>query len=258
MSLNFIDNRRSNTYTNKTWSEVSGIGLEEINCMEREFLIGVDFNLYVDKTTYASWLNLLKGLVMAKERDSRQFRKTRGPLRSSRPSNVHGSAGPASRSYSSTYRAPHRARSTSPNSKAAVAPRATNPYPPKIITATTCSPSPRPGTKRSAEAAFSPTSATFAHAPAKRPMPMSLHIPEYPVHAASAPSSISPLETLQSFGNMKIDSPHVPQPSHSTHLTPHEWSSGSAARLSAPETLVAAYSLDEGRRTTAPQVRLDR
>jgi hypothetical protein len=69
----------SNTYTNKTWSEVSGISLEEINCMEREFLTGVDFNLYVDKTTYASWLNLLKGLVIAKERDARRL--LRGGMR---------------------------------------------------------------------------------------------------------------------------------------------------------------------------------
>lgn len=69
----------SNTYTNKTWSEVSGISLDEINCMEREFLTGVDFNLYVDKTTYASWLNLLKGLVIAKERDARRL--LRGGMR---------------------------------------------------------------------------------------------------------------------------------------------------------------------------------
>jgi hypothetical protein len=62
----------SNTYTNKTWSEVSGIELEEINRMEREFLLGVDFNLYVDKPTYEAWLNLLKGLVWAKERDCRR------------------------------------------------------------------------------------------------------------------------------------------------------------------------------------------
>ncbi|KAF6757840.1 hypothetical protein DFP72DRAFT_1110700 [Ephemerocybe angulata] len=38
--------------------------------MEREFLHGVDFNLYVDKPTYESWLHLLKGLVQAKEHDS--------------------------------------------------------------------------------------------------------------------------------------------------------------------------------------------
>jgi len=68
-----VDFFSSNTYTNKTWSEVSGISLDEINRMEREFLLGVDFNLYVDKTTYASWLNLLKGLVLAKERDARRL-----------------------------------------------------------------------------------------------------------------------------------------------------------------------------------------
>jgi len=62
----------SNTYTNKTWSEVSGIELEEINRTEREFLLRVDFNLYVDKPTYEAWLNLLKGLVWAKERDCRR------------------------------------------------------------------------------------------------------------------------------------------------------------------------------------------
>lgn len=52
---------------------MSGISLDEINRMEREFLLGVDFNLYVDKMTYASWLNLLKGLVLAKERDARRL-----------------------------------------------------------------------------------------------------------------------------------------------------------------------------------------
>jgi len=62
----------SNTYTNKTWSEVSGIELEEINRMEREFLLGVDFNLHVDKPTCEVWLNLLKGLVWAKERGCRR------------------------------------------------------------------------------------------------------------------------------------------------------------------------------------------
>lgn len=53
----------SNTYTNKTcqWSDVSSISLEELNKMEREFLIGIDYCLFVDETTYNSWLSLLKG-----------------------------------------------------------------------------------------------------------------------------------------------------------------------------------------------------
>ncbi len=37
--------------------------------MEREFLGGIESRLYVDKLTYDSWLQLLKGLVMAKERE---------------------------------------------------------------------------------------------------------------------------------------------------------------------------------------------
>ncbi len=37
--------------------------------MEREFLAGIGFNLYVDKETYVRWVGgLLEGLVMAKER----------------------------------------------------------------------------------------------------------------------------------------------------------------------------------------------
>ena len=43
--------------------------------MEREFLMGIDFSLYVDEPTYYSWVNLLKGLVMAKEKHSRQWQR---------------------------------------------------------------------------------------------------------------------------------------------------------------------------------------
>jgi len=35
--------------------------------MEVEFLQGVAFNPYVDKSTYASWLNLLKGRSCKRE-----------------------------------------------------------------------------------------------------------------------------------------------------------------------------------------------
>src|ERR1700678_2805006 len=115
----------SNTYTNKTWSEVSGIDLEEINRMEHEFLIGVDFNLYVDISTYESWLNLLKGLIMAKECDSKHFRKSKNLAHQSRlaatPQHLSSTA-PATRTYvtSSRPKPPvyrHRARSTSPTSR---------------------------------------------------------------------------------------------------------------------------------------------
>ena len=45
--------------------------------MEREFLQGVGFKLFVDAVTYESWLNLLKGLVMAKEREYGRWRARR-------------------------------------------------------------------------------------------------------------------------------------------------------------------------------------
>jgi hypothetical protein len=38
----------------RAWWEVFGIGLEEINRMGRGFLIGIEFGLYVDKSTYES------------------------------------------------------------------------------------------------------------------------------------------------------------------------------------------------------------
>lgn len=65
----------SNTYTNKTWSDVSGIALSEINLMEREFLQGVEHALYIDFGTYQRWGKLLGGLLLAKERDKGTWRR---------------------------------------------------------------------------------------------------------------------------------------------------------------------------------------
>jgi hypothetical protein len=230
----------SNTYTNKTWSEVSGIDLSEVNKMEREFLLGVDFNLYVDKPTYESWLNLLKGLVMAKERDSRQLRKSR--TRSSRNAHITASAGPATRTYTSRTRVPsHRARSTSPTRPASRQPC----YVPATVYAQLPSPLPRSGSKRTAAAAFSPTTASRSEVPAKRPVSIALQIPaKYDV---SAPRSHSPLEGLQSFADMSIDSPQSVQPRRREHLV-------SEPRETVPETLITAYSTDDGRRAAPPQV----
>lgn len=172
MANKFLDD---NTYTNKTWSEVSGISLTEINRMEREFLLGVDFDLYVSKPTYESWLNLLKGLVWAKERDSRRLVRKRRT--------THPTPG---------KRKPHRARSTSPAHHL--------PLPPYSYSCTQPSPT-KSGNKRSAAAAFSPTSAAFSSVPSKRPVSMILSIPETRFPAPS----YSPLE--QELKNMSIDSP---------------------------------------------------
>lgn len=216
--------------------------------MEREFLMGVDFNLYVDKSTYESWLNLLKGLVMAKERDSRYFRKSRNVVRTSKSSQLHASSGPSTRSYNSRPRVlPYRARSTSPGKSTPSLPlsrdHSDNPEP--------ISPTPCSGSKRSAEDAFSPTSATFAQMPSKRPVSISLQIPEY-VSVNNGPHSYSPLEGLQSFATMSLASPARSTPQ--SGISTAGWSSANVTR--AQETLVQPYPLSEDKRSAAPQVRV--
>src|SRR6267154_1987792 len=110
----FLIHCSSNTYTNKTWSEVSGIELTEITRMEKEFLMGINFNLYISKKTYDSWMNLLRGLVHAKARESRKWRHTRTRHRTPRHSQPM-SANPARTYRWRCHSTSHRARSTSPD-----------------------------------------------------------------------------------------------------------------------------------------------
>ncbi|TPX13034.1 uncharacterized protein E0L32_006460 [Thyridium curvatum] len=49
----FLDD---NTYTNKTWAEVSGISVKEIHVMEVEFLSNMRYSLLVSKEEWGSWL----------------------------------------------------------------------------------------------------------------------------------------------------------------------------------------------------------
>jgi hypothetical protein len=259
--------------------------------MEREFLVGVDFNLYVDKSTYESWLNLLKGLIMAKERDSKHLRKSRNLAHQSRlVTGYPSSTGPATRAYISSSRQKppvyrHRARSTSPTSRtvSCLQPSHNNvshpePLPPptatampytstntrQYISALTTSPTPRSGSKRSAQDAFSPTSASFSQLPSKRPLSMSLQIPEYRQSSSSGSTSShssSPLEGLQSFSKMSINTNHSPIETSSpwaengTGIDRVVPSTATPARSTmVPETLVTAYLMDEGKKSTAPQV----
>ncbi|KAF7510356.1 hypothetical protein GJ744_006852 [Endocarpon pusillum] len=48
----FLDD---NTYTNKTWAEVSGISVSEIHIMEVEFLSNMRYNLYVSEEEWKRW-----------------------------------------------------------------------------------------------------------------------------------------------------------------------------------------------------------
>lgn len=52
----FLDD---NTFQNRSWSEVSGIHVSELNVLEKEWLIAVDWNLHVDPLTdadFQSWI----------------------------------------------------------------------------------------------------------------------------------------------------------------------------------------------------------
>ncbi|THH31557.1 hypothetical protein EUX98_g2615 [Antrodiella citrinella] len=251
----FVDD---NTYTNKTWSEVSGIELTELNRMEREFLLGIDFDLYVDKTTYDSWLNLLKGLVMAKEKDSRQWRQSwsnaRLPSRS-RLVSVHPTR------LSSTHRPiAFRARSTSPSRTSVSYPFSTPPVQPTPtyvpVSQENMYPTPpRSGAKRTAEDAFSPTSASFPPIkPPKRAMGLSLEIPELSHTAPSSASSISPSEPLHAFSKLSLGSgasPVVVRSAPENHHSP-AWQ-GSVGQDQVPKTLVSAYRVDDQRPYVTPQ-----
>ncbi|KAL9598818.1 MAG: hypothetical protein Q9219_004237 [cf. Caloplaca sp. 3 TL-2023] len=44
-----------NTYTNKTWAEVSGISVQDIHIMEVEFLSNMRYTLYASETEWKAW-----------------------------------------------------------------------------------------------------------------------------------------------------------------------------------------------------------
>ncbi|KAI8992674.1 hypothetical protein BDB01DRAFT_779257 [Pilobolus umbonatus] len=53
----FLDD---NTFTNKTWSDVSGMKIHDLNIMEIEFLEALDYNLFVREHEYGIWKQLLE------------------------------------------------------------------------------------------------------------------------------------------------------------------------------------------------------
>lgn len=222
--------------------------------MEREFLLGIDFDLYVDKTTYESWLNLLTGLVMAKERDSKQWRRSRYGGRI--PLKSRTAPARQSRMASRHHAHSHRARSSSPPRSSAPYPYSSPPkYAPQPVQyRTEYSTASRSCTKRSASDAFSPTSASFPPVrPPKRTMGLSLEIPELVQSTTpSTSSSVSPSEPLQSFSKLSLhNSPAVPRDSPEVGISP-AWSS--MRQDDYPRTLASAYRMDEQRRHVAPQV----
>ncbi|CAN9476403.1 unnamed protein product [Alternaria alternata] len=52
----FLDD---NTYTNKTWAEVSGISVQEVHIMEVEFLSNMRYSLFTSKEKWNEWHGIL-------------------------------------------------------------------------------------------------------------------------------------------------------------------------------------------------------
>ncbi|GBE78572.1 cyclin-domain-containing protein [Sparassis latifolia] len=246
MANKFVDD---NTYTNKTWSEVSGIDLVELNKMEREFLLGIDFGLYVDKTTYSSWLNLLRGLIMAKERDSQQWHRPWWRARSGHWSRAMTSKHTPSCSAGS-FANSHRARSSSPRRFSAAFPltysdSSTLPSVPSVSAHAVSASS---GSKRSAEVAFSPVPNVFPLVnPSHQPTGLTLQIPQAKYSGGySMANSSSPSEPLQSLAQLSLDA----SPTNGSNSP--AWTSGVRQDVG-PQILVSAYHLDERQPHTAPQ-----
>ncbi|ORX91602.1 hypothetical protein K493DRAFT_317153 [Basidiobolus meristosporus CBS 931.73] len=51
------------TYTNKTWSDISGMTLEELNLMEMEFLTCINFHVHVTELEFGTWLDTLENFT---------------------------------------------------------------------------------------------------------------------------------------------------------------------------------------------------
>ncbi|EME47388.1 hypothetical protein DOTSEDRAFT_69354 [Dothistroma septosporum NZE10] len=64
----FLDD---NTYTNKTWAEVSGINVGEVHIMEVEFLSNMKYCLFTSEQDWASWQSLLGKFAAFFDRASR-------------------------------------------------------------------------------------------------------------------------------------------------------------------------------------------
>jgi hypothetical protein len=84
----FLDD---NTYTNKTWAEVSGISVKEIHIMEVEFLSNMRYGLLTSKEQWQEWLKKLACYHEYCERARTDHRhRQAAPLPLNVPSPTHG------------------------------------------------------------------------------------------------------------------------------------------------------------------------
>ena len=215
--------------------------------MEREFLLGVDFRLYINTDTYKAWVNLLKGLVAVKERDEQQWQYAR---RRAPGAPVHAPIPRHSTSNANGHQQRARSSSPLPSLKAPypftfIAPASSNPFAhvPRTCIPPSSHTSAQPGVKRPAGIAFSPSSASLSLSgpPSKRPVSLDMSI----VRSAKGPASAGSAYPLSAFALLSLDRPDA-----SSRVTPPR----SKAPVEAPHTLAAPYSLQDRNVAAGPQV----
>lgn len=110
----FLDD---NTYTNKTWAEVSGISVTEIHIMEVEFLSNMRYELYVSAEEWINWKGKLGRLGAFYEKAARfSSRMTPVPVTPTVPNTPHKLPSPPSHHSSSThFPGPQRSYNALPN-----------------------------------------------------------------------------------------------------------------------------------------------
>ncbi|KAK9765711.1 hypothetical protein K7432_005733 [Basidiobolus ranarum] len=67
------------TYTNETWSQITGISREELNALERSFLTTLQYDVHVSQEEFSQWLLYIEQYMRHREPISRS---TKSPQKS--------------------------------------------------------------------------------------------------------------------------------------------------------------------------------
>ncbi|KAK4700430.1 hypothetical protein P7C70_g5817, partial [Phenoliferia sp. Uapishka_3] len=70
-----------NTYTAKTWSDVSSLELKPLVAGELEFLSGIDYQCHVSEQDFGGWIKLLEGHVAARKEQIAESKSSGKPRR---------------------------------------------------------------------------------------------------------------------------------------------------------------------------------
>jgi hypothetical protein len=178
----FLDD---NTYTNKTWAEVSGISVQEVHIMEVEFLSNMRYSLYTSQRQWKEWHVKLGKFGTFIDRATRMMENASRPL----------SLNPGTVQMPQALPSPPHSNNASPpflNSYSPIHPRSNTPILLPQISSAAVSPigplpelDPRFSRKRSYD--------ENGHEPApKRQATFSNTLP----HLASTPNSLAPLPRM--------------------------------------------------------------